>query len=195
MGRKPAGQSNSPEGCVVQGQSSGMAACSSASRARLTVSAPWGVPAEGAGRHRASIAGPAASRTRLRHQDEAQRAKHAVKLARAGAAAAKASAQDAARAGRLALAVAAKNKKPVVKRCMCQMTWCQSTNTVDTYGHKLKSRSAEECLSWLTTLRPGDSAEDLKARASNPGNLRATLRTSVITTRNGVRGSSGNTCG
>ena len=55
----------------------------------------------------------------------------------------------------------------------CKLEWCQSTNTVDLYGHKLKSRSDAERISWLTTLRPGDSTAQQQARASEPGNLRA----------------------
>lgn len=100
--------------------------------------------------------------------------KHVAKRAKLDADAAKAKAAEAARAGRREVAVALANKKVVKpKRCMCQMEWCQTQNTVDSYSHALKSRELPERLSWLTVLRPGTDVAYRKKLAATPGNLRA----------------------
>lgn len=158
-------------------RSSGAAAASSASRRRQAVPAPGRMASLEPGRSRGlAVAGPTAPRTRQEGVDAAQLAKEVARRGRLAAAAAQASADEEARAERRALAVAKANKKEVVKRCMCQMPWCQTTNAVDAYSHKLKSRPRDERLAWLGTLRPGNTPADLAALellATNPGNLRA----------------------
>ena len=171
----------SPVRVVGTGRPSGEAAASSASRRRLAVRpAPGrmdGVVEPGRTRPGGlAVEGPTAPRTRQEVIDADQLAKDVARRGRLAAAAAQASAVEVARAERRALAVAKANKKEVVKRCMCQMPWCQTTNAVDAYSHKLKSRPHDERLAWLRTLRPGTTPADLEARerlADNPGNLRA----------------------